>query len=142
MKIICTSNLGTSLGNSLSQLKGYSPDSRFDLLKIGCTYTVYAIMMSHSHLWYYIYERDDKLYPIAYPAPLFDLIDGTFPPFWVMSVIRHERSSVSTPVLYVPFISHRLWVGDETIYKRLLDDDNEAVRIFETIRKETDASTI
>lgn len=98
-------------------------------ITLGSTYVVYAITFELCYPWYYIcddaYDNIHVAYPIWYPAPLFDLVDGGLSRHWEWNYFL-ARSGKE----YQSIIAFPEWARDPGFYDRLTDLEDEAVSVF------------
>jgi len=93
-------------------------------LSVGKDYLVQAVTVHLGLAWYYVHDDDDLEWPIWYPATLFTLRDGEIPVGWVMGYV-HLGAENQYPVLSFPG-----WANDRFFYERLVDGEDQAVRIY------------
>ena len=132
MKVRCISNTGKALPSHV-----YDPGvnlteaTEFPITR-GRVYFVYGVTVYRYIAWYYVFDDYRLRWPTWMPAPLFDIVDGTIPRSWIMGYFRFSREEQH------PLLSFPEWAKDHFFYERLVDDDEEAVRIFALRRAEVE----
>lgn len=89
MRLKCVAHSGVALPESyLDDAGGYSKQTIFPL-RVGEAYLVYAVTLRRGGVWFYL--QDDRAidYPVWYPGPLFDVVDGRLSRFWVFGL--HQK---------------------------------------------------
>ncbi|MFK8011434.1 MAG: hypothetical protein AB8B80_05300 [Marinicellaceae bacterium] len=92
MKITCKKNNVFDIHKTdrVEQIFKFS-DGQLNI-EIEKTYNVHGVIFDKDEPWFYIYLDDEDEYfdlsdtPSAYPASLFDVVDGTIPPFWELNM--------------------------------------------------------
>jgi hypothetical protein len=108
-------------------------------LTTGQEYTVYAVMCSEEKTWYYVVDDAKLWFPMAKPAPLFEISDPRPSAYWRINFenTRDWRTALnSTEVL---LIAPEEWCVDQTYYERLSDNNEREVAMFSERRKQMDA---
>jgi hypothetical protein len=114
-------------------------DPRFPI-KVGKAYVVYGVGTWGQSINYAICDEHypERWYPVMYPAPLFEIVDGGVPSCWRFSwESRGEGPSWRESFL----LAFPEWSNDPSYYERLFDKDEAAVAVFETRKAEIDAQT-
>lgn len=128
MLVRCRSNRGADLPSScLDDRSGFRVDTEFPVTP-GRTYAVHAITIFLGHPWYYILNDDRLRWPVWAPGPLFDVDDPALPDGWHVAYHRFRSGNANT------VISFPEWADDPHFYERLVDGDEESLRIFDLRR--------
>ena len=131
MKVRCIYNTGKVLReydnkplnkDELGQF-GTTEYTEFGLI-IGKEYLVMGMMLSEGTLDYLI---DDSGYVSAYPYPLFEVTDNKLPSSWFFKSLKNTDENY--PYREAIWGYYEL-VFDETHYEKLVDIDEEALRIY------------
>jgi hypothetical protein len=101
-------------------------------LTIGAEYVVYAVWIRPSGVWFQLSDDNELPYPMAYPAPLFDIVEGKPSRCWTFALTPHHADHVA--LLAIPE-----WTGDRYFYDRLTDGAQHDVTIFARARAMMDA---
>jgi hypothetical protein len=88
---------------------------------------VYAVTSFLGGFWYYLLDDDQLGYPVWYPAPVFDVVDGQVPSNWELG--HHDVGGGR----FFAVLSFPEWARDRFFYERLVDGDPAAVSTFERI---------
>lgn len=135
MIVRCGANTGAALpAANLDPRRGYDTSTEFPLT-IGRDYHVFALTVFLGAAWYYVLDDDGHAWPTWSPAALFDVADGAIPIGWALGYFR------LSPDEQYPLISFPEWAADHTFYERLVDGEQEAVRVFAARRAEIDPSS-
>lgn len=128
MKIRCSYINGSDLPSDLISVDpNYYSSLKFDLL-LDKDYTVYAMTLHHSYIWYYICDETSSTYPIWQPSPLFEVIDPKISRYWIYSY------SSKTTYYWSP---HPVWAFPEWAqnpdyyYDMLTDGSENELALFE-----------
>lgn len=126
MKVKCIAKTGNQLPSSyINERLTLGVDQQFSI-SLGVIYTVYALTTAWDRVWYYIADDVYVDYPVWYPAPLFEVVDGRVSEYWQCQFYSDSNKLI----MAIPE-----WIEDRYFYDRLTDGESEAVRIF-TMRKE------
>lgn len=131
MKVRCIYNTGEAIrvyenkplsNDELGKL-GATGHTEFGLI-IGKEYIVMGMILGEGTLDYLI---DDSGYVSAYPYPLFEVIDNKLPSSWFFKSLKNTDENY-------PY-QEAIWgyyelVSDDTHYEKLVDVDDEALRIY------------
>lgn len=132
MKVLCIANTGESLRPyELTTLKKEEL-GRFETtgstilggVEIGKVYLVMGIITGQSSLTYLI---DDGGIILAYPYPLFNVIDHKVPPNWFFRSLKNTDERF--PYTETIFGYYEL-VFDDTHYEKLVEMDEDAHRLY------------
>ena len=128
--------------NQVSQLEA-APDAQEEILSwfnfsddqvslnVGKLYVVYAVTFRANYPWYYVADETyvATRYPLAYPAPLFAVVDDRLSQYWAFAFIPDGRDG-SEIRRSRTVISFREWTRDETFFERLVNGEQGAVEVF------------
>ncbi len=131
MKIRCIYNTGKAL-------RAYEdkPLSKEELGKFGATeYTLFGLIIGKEYIVMGMifgegtldYLIDDGGYVSSYPYPLFEVIDNRLPVNWFFKSLKNTDENY--PFLEAIWGYYEL-VFDDTHYEKLVDCDEEAVRMY------------
>lgn len=113
--------------NCIDRLKDHLHLSDGELnIEIGAAYNVYGLALRKNGLWYYICSDPDDLYPSAYPAELFSILESKISDHWKLDFTVKE-DELPTKEFIVSFAE---WSQDSNFYERLVDGDPKAIKIF------------
>ena len=127
MKVRAIANTGSGLPvEALSERWGITTDSEFNV-SVGAEYTVFAVTALGDSFWYYILNEDDTGCPIWHPCPLFEVVDGEIPEWWVANYLPHTTRSA---LLGTSILSFPAWANDPLFYEKLYDGDPDATAAF------------
>lgn len=130
MIVVCVANTGEALpAESRDSRSGFDGETEFPIT-IGRKYHVYAITVFLGIAWYYILNDDGHYWPTWTPAPMFEIADGSLPASWKVGYFKFGRQ--------YPIISFPEWADDHSFYERLVDGDQEALRVFDERRSEVE----
>ena len=120
--------------NSKLVKKGYIRLDDSDKLNIetGKEYIVHGIFFRENTPWYYIYECESEDYPVVAFYEFFEVIDERFSQFWQLS---HYISAGNKNCCEIGFNE---WAKDRSLYEKLLDEDPEAINLFEKYRQQVE----
>ncbi len=131
MKVICTTNNLSSFldENVLKRLKKYisMPEGEIDL-SIGKEYTVYGVVFWDNSPWYYICVEEYDEYPKPFAAEFFNISDDSLSSYWKLSMASQGEKEVLSSLVFEE------WAKDPSFYERLIEDDAEASRVFNSYR--------
>jgi hypothetical protein len=127
MKVLCTSNSGTSLSAKHFEC-GYTASSAFDLVP-GTEYTVYGICLWRSLLLYLIVGQGS--YPHWDPAELFQVTHPQLPNGWYFAFFGYE-------VELNAISGYDELVNKREYFDQLSNLETPALEIFEMRRREID----
>lgn len=136
MKIRCLGNRGSQLPEAVLSFPGVTTDARYDI-EVGAEYVVYATCCWTDCSWHYLIVDDaghDR--PSWYPADLFEIVDGRFPPHWMMSYFGWGDWPRSVSLKAVIGYAEMM---DPAHHDALQDRREEALRLFAVRRRETEA---
>lgn len=131
MKIRCINNTGEALKGYENRLLNNDELGRFGAtvntifgLKIDKEYLVMGMILGEGVLDYLI---DDGGYISAYPYPLFEVVNNKLPSSWFFKALKNTHKSY-------PY-KEAIWgyyelVFDENHYEKLVDIDEESMRIY------------
>lgn len=103
------------------------PDGQLNLEK-NREYCIYGIVFRDDSPWYYLC-LDDDISPSPYPAELFDVSDERLSLYWKLSTVDQGEGETLSSLVFDE------WAKDPSFYERLIDDDPEAVELFEKYRQ-------
>jgi hypothetical protein len=127
MKIVCIANSGEALPDQfLDESVGYKRSMEFPLT-IGRGYVVYAVEFRLNQVWYYISDDDDFEYPMATPAPLFEVVDGRVSRYW-------EYAYTPGHLDHFAILAFKEWIEDRFFYDRLTDKKEPELSVFQRMR--------
>jgi hypothetical protein len=139
MRVICRTNLAARLAANYLDLRAGLAQSFVFPLTVSQSYVVYGLLLRDNQVWYLVADDNDLPYPMAYPAPLFEVQNGRPSQHWVFALT--PDSSVHHALLAAP-----AWTDDAYFYDRLTNGDESAVREFDRMRalmdEEEAASTV
>jgi hypothetical protein len=131
MKVRAIGDAGQHLpSHVLERGWGLTKESSFPI-RLGREYGVFAITAVKDIFWYYILDEHDLPYPVWYPSPLFEVVDGSIPAHWVVSYMPHRSSDDRVGTSLISFAE---WATDPAFYERLVDGQADAVAIFQRER--------
>lgn len=94
-------------------------DGPISSLELGKEYLVVAIAAWKDGLRFYIHDEDID-HPTPWPAEFFSVADGATPSNWrVCDKANGEY-----------LISFQEWIADETFYERLINGDEETLKMY------------
>lgn len=98
----------------------------------GREYVVYAVQSTAEGRWFFIDDHGHGVYPFAYPADLFEVVDARVSRLWA-------PPSTATGVQSIP-----AWVEDEAFYDKLVEgnDDGQARAIFARAKEAMDVELV
>ncbi len=134
MKVRCIANTGRGLPPQiLNPENGLEITTQFGLT-VGKMYTVYGLSVHDGFVDYLVLEEDR--YPISYPAPLFEILDGRPSRYWVFHFgeVRWKYKGEKEHVEYDQSF-HFSEFRDEGFYERLFDDSPAETAIFQKYKK-------
>lgn len=130
MKVLCTINNIFEIKDAatLDRLRKYIhlSDGQLDLEK-NVKYCVYGIVFRDNAPWYYLCLSEDDESPSPYPAELFKTTDARLSSCWRLST-EVITSGVMSSMVFDE------WANDPSFYERLIDDDPEAIKVFQKYR--------
>lgn len=136
MRVTCIGSTGTALPEScLDARANITRETNFPLT-VGALYVVYAITTFHCHSWYYVFDDNERPYPVWRLAPLFEISEPSLPPDWIIGYVRRDLQDEGFPCISFPE-----WALDHHFYERLVDGDPTAVATFERRRASAEART-
>jgi hypothetical protein len=98
------------------------PDST---LTVGSDYLVQAIERKDGGLWLYLHTVDVVGYPHPYPAEMFEVMDSRVSENWC---VRTEDGPDGRTWKRIAFSE---WAEDDAFYERLVDDDENALGVYQ-----------
>lgn len=132
MKVICKINSLNSFSDErlLERLKKYisMPDGEVDL-EVGREYTVYGIVFWDNSPWLYVCSEDYDEYPKPFAAEFFDVVDQRLSAHWSLASLDQGDGEILSSLVFDE------WAKDPSFYERLIEDDPEAVSLFDRYRK-------
>ncbi|NER03768.1 MAG: hypothetical protein F6K17_14650 [Okeania sp. SIO3C4] len=129
MKVCCLANTGEFLPESYLDSSLYrTKETEFNLI-VGKEYVVYGLYIWQKNIWYYICDERFTYFPIKNPAPLFQVIDSRPSRYWRMELAENG--------LFTMAFEH--WFSIPNYYEKLVDQDEQAVLIFEKYKELMDA---
>jgi hypothetical protein len=133
MRVRCISRSPKDLPKDirLERIWGTDTKDRYFPLRIGKEYVVYGVTIWLGHVWYYICDEDFVYYPIWNPSSLFEISDSSLPQFWRIGV--RNVPSLDDKVDFI--LSFPEWVDDRYFYSKLVDGNDEELRIFNHYRE-------
>lgn len=93
-------------------------------LMIGKEYTVRAMKQSDEGLWLFLHTVPQSDFPYPYPIEFFQIMDSSLPASWWLECDKLKGGSA------FKHLSFKEWARDDQFYERLVDGDEEAVRIY------------
>lgn len=129
MKVTCIDNTNKVLSEK-ALLQGYIIKTEFEKLKIGGQYIVFGISI-WGEVMYYLIIDEDEIYPIWYPADLFNVVDASLPLGWHFNYFgfKDDNSLV--------LISGYKELATLTNHNdMLMERDENALKIFFKMKKE------
>jgi hypothetical protein len=90
---------------------------------VGQTYAVIGLTGFNGGIWYYVADDHELDYPVWYPSPLFEVVDGHLSPIWKAG----EHGHGANRTVYLAFPE---WADDWYFYDRLTDGDEQARRVY------------
>jgi hypothetical protein len=97
---------------------------------IGREYTVFAITVEVSHVWFYIVDDDQHPWPLWYPGPLFELSDPRLSRYWKFGYRpRDDESRTGRPRAGAEFAFPE-WIDQPMFLERLTDNLEPEVSVF------------
>ncbi|WBO86710.1 hypothetical protein [Hymenobacter yonginensis] len=100
----------------------------------GTLYPVLAVSRYEGQYFVFVLGDESNRYPLAFPAALFDLVDGRLPDSWD----RAETRVAAVAELNLgerQICSFEPWAqAEDAFYEQLLDEDPVALRRFEAYR--------
>ena len=127
MKLRCQSNAATTLPASyLDPRAGLDRNFVFPLT-VGEAYVVYALLFRRDGVWYQLCDDNDLPYPMAYPAPLFELTSGKLSRYWTFALTPQHAD-------HLAILAISEWAQDRFFYDRLTDGSREDVAVFARAR--------
>ena len=134
MIVRCVETTGDALPiTARDPVQGVDADTVFPVAR-DREYHVYAITVLLGIAWYYVMDEDGNPWPTWVPAPLFEVVDGSFPPSWRIGYFRFS------PDDQYPILSFPEWAQDHQFYERLVDGDPVAIEIFARRRAEIEGA--
>lgn len=132
----CISNKGVDLPeNYLDSRRGYTKSTVLNFLEVGHSYVIYALCVREDQVWFYVCEDEDDEYPVARPAPLFELTDPRLPTTWMAS---YKPDYMEAQL----FISSVEWIQEEAFYEKLVDGSEREVLMFNKIKNEMNINNV
>lgn len=133
MIVKCLRNLKEYLPNDCAIPPDRIVDKDFSL-SIGKNYVVYAITVYAEYIWYYLMDEENLWYPVMYPSPLFEVLDGRISKTWVYSF----KKGIDQPSSRT-FMSYSEWVHNPSHYDLLIGKDEKALGLFDNCKAFMDA---
>src|SRR5260370_32731360 len=99
---MCLENRPDHLSRDVIDERIHNPLSTPFPLTVGRTYTVHAITLFRGVPWYYVFDDDQRPYPLLYPAPSFHVVDGRVPVGW-------RYTTYTTPIPSKFFLPFTTW---------------------------------
>lgn len=131
MRIRCISDVGRSVpAEYLDPRANLGPATQFPLT-VGKKYTVYALGFRAGGVWYYLCDDHNLPWPIPYPAPLFDVVDGRVSQLWQYAFTPDNKD-------HVAILAPVEWSRDAYFYDRLTDGAEREVALFRDVRRTMD----
>lgn len=135
MKIKCVSVTHSALPEDILRSEPYyTRDGVFGGITVGNVYVVYGWTVVDNYAWYYICDNDwerDRLYPLWYAAPLFEIVDRRVSRYWEIDSSPGERCESQSGII----VAFHEWVSDPFFYERLTDCDPDAVAVFRKYKR-------
>jgi len=132
MRVRCLSAAAQTLPSQyLDARAGLHAEYRFDLTR-GREYVVYAVWFNGERVWYQLVDDCGLAWPIRFPAPLFEVIDGSVSKYWCYAFTpdhSDHRSGILAP---------EAWARDAFFYDRLTDGVEAEVATFSRARSDMD----
>jgi hypothetical protein len=129
MKVRCSANTGAELPESYLDPRAGRTRSLVFPLTVGAIYTVYAMLFRSDGIWYHLINDDGLPYPMAYPAPLFDITSSKLSCYWYFATTPQDAKYHHLAVLAI-----RQWAQDAYFYDRLTSGIPEDVATFTRAR--------
>ena len=99
-------------------------DEPFDL-KLGREYIVFAIAHQFDLDWFYVFDDPSDEYPRWFPTALFEVLDPTRPPDWLVLDAPRPDGLREAP---------RVWANTPHFYERLVDGDPDVLVAFRAVK--------
>lgn len=92
-------------------------------------YVVYSMNIYFGYVWYFTIRKGIN-YPLAYPSPAFEIVDGRLSRYWIFSThvgrdTAHTRSIWTFPE----------WANEESFYEALTDAEERETKIFKRYKE-------
>jgi hypothetical protein len=130
MIVRCIANTGDVLPPaSRDPSRGFDVGTEFPVT-VGRSYEVFAMTNVVGIAWFYVMDDHGEPWPTWMPSPLFEVVDGRLPSSWQVGYFRFSRDD------QYPILSFPEWARDHSFYERLVDGEEEAVRVFDSRRRE------
>ncbi len=127
MRVICRTNNATKLpSNYLDPRAGLDQHFVFPLT-VGRSYVVYGLLFRDAQVWYLLADDNELPYPMAYPAPLFEVQSGRPSKHWVFALTPETSSQHA-------LFAAPAWTADTYFYDRLTNGEDREVREFARMR--------
>lgn len=127
MRVICRTIQAAGLPSNYLDPRA-SLDQHFVFpLTVGRSYVVYGLLFRDAQVWYLVADDNELPYPMAYPAPLFEVQNGRPSKHWIFALTPETRSHHA--LLAVP-----AWTADPYFYDRLTNGEDREVREFARMR--------
>jgi hypothetical protein len=132
MRVRCASNSGSRLPEEyLDPAANLHRSTNFPLT-IGAEYAVYAVLIRPGGVWFQLSDDNELPYPMAYPAPLFDIVDGRPSRHWTFALTTDHADHLA--LFAIPE-----WTADRYFYDRLTNGAQRDVAIFSRAKAMMDA---
>src|SRR5258708_9977928 len=89
---MCLENRPDHLSRDVIDERIHNPLSTPFPLTVGRTYTVHAITLFRGGPWYYVFDDDQRPYPLWDPPPSFHALDGRGPAGWLYATYTTPAS--------------------------------------------------
>ena len=99
-------------------------------ITIGKVYVVFAITKFFDIFFYYILGDERNIFPLAFPAELFEIIDNRISKYWDFDLPRVESLS-QIKIENNDIISFKEWsVEKDSFYEKILEEHVREMEIF------------
>ena len=111
------------------QIKSKNPKNNYDndFLEINKEYNVYGMLVDDGQVYYYTCDQLQDDYPLAMPAPLFEIKDNRVSRYWVFGTIEGFKKCL---IWIFPE-----WIVEPYFSDKLTDWKAREVKIFKTYKK-------
>jgi hypothetical protein len=135
MRVKCRSNTAHALPQEYLEPRAGLDQSFIFPLTASASYVVYAIFLRHDAVWYLLSDDNKLPWPIAYPAPLLDVLSNTASGYWSFAFTPEHGD-------HLAILAMCEWVRDPFFYDRLTDGKPEEVVAFAKARELMDQEEI
>lgn len=125
MRVRCVVNSAGRLPNPYREAQAGVNEATVFPLIVGRSYVVYALTVGPVGVWYFVCDEQYTYYPMARPAPLFDVDDSRVSGFWHCRYSSGSREGREELLL-----AFGAWARDQYFYDRLTDRVDGDVSVF------------